>query len=91
MGRAAFMRVPVSEANDLNFLLCRCNEAGDASLLGNNEILLLKQIDLNSVTKNRTLIYLSPVNLITQRTAVDADMVLGFIWNKEEQGVDADV
>jgi hypothetical protein len=38
MGRAAFMRVPVSEANDLNFLLCRCDEAGDASRLGNNEI-----------------------------------------------------
>ena len=23
MGRAAFMRVPVSEANDLNYLLCQ--------------------------------------------------------------------
>ena len=51
MGRAAFMRVPVSEANDLNFLLCRYDEAGDASRLGNNEIEPLKQIGLNSVTK----------------------------------------
>jgi hypothetical protein len=32
------MRVPVSEANDLNFLLCRRDEAGDASRLGNNDI-----------------------------------------------------
>jgi hypothetical protein len=27
----------VSEANDLNFLLCRCNETGYASRLGSNE------------------------------------------------------
>ena len=51
------MRVPVSEANDLNYLLCRCNEASYASRLGNNEIEPMKQIGLNSVTKNRTLQY----------------------------------
>ena len=85
------MRVPVSEANDLNFLLCRCDETGDASLLGNNEIQPPKRIGLNSVTKNRTLIYPSQANLITQRAAADEGMVRGFIWNKEEQGADADV
>ena len=85
------MRVPVSEANDLNFLLCRCDEAGDASRLGNNEISLMNQIGLNSVTKNRTLRYPNQPNLIKQRTAADAGMVHGFIWNKEEQGADADV
>jgi hypothetical protein len=72
-------------------LLCRCDEASDASLLGNNEILLMKQIGLNSVTKNRTLIYPNQPNLITQRTAADAGMVHGFTWNKEEQGAGADV
>jgi len=36
-------------------LLCRCDEAGDASRLGNNEISLMNQIGLNSVAKNRTL------------------------------------
>jgi hypothetical protein len=72
-------------------LLCRCDEAGDASRLGDNEIKPPKRIGLNSVTKNRTLIYPNPPNLITQRTAADTGMVLGFIWNKEEQGTDADV
>ena len=72
-------------------LLCRCDEAGDASRLGNNEIKPMKQIGLNSATKNRTLIYLSQPNRMTQRTAADVGMVLGFIWNKEEQGADADV
>ena len=72
-------------------LLCRCDEAGNASRLGYNEIKSLKHIELNSVTKNRTLIYPSQANLITQRTAANAGMVLGFIWNKEEQGTDADV
>jgi len=72
-------------------LLCRCDEAGDASRLGNNEISLMKQIGLNSVTKNRTLIRSNQPNLIKQRTAADVGMVLGFIWNKEEQGADADV
>jgi hypothetical protein len=91
MGRAAFMRVPVSEANDLNFLLCRCDETSNASRLGNNETKPPKQIGLNSVTKNRTLKYPNPPNLIEQRTAADAGMVLGFIWNKEERGADADV
>jgi len=51
----------------------------------------MKQIGLNSVTKNRTLIYPNQPNLIKQRTAADAGMVHGFIWNKEEQGADADV
>ena len=72
-------------------LLCRCDEASDASRLGNNEIKPPKQISLNSVTKNRTLICLGQANLIKQRTAADAGMVHGFIWNKEEQGADADV
>jgi hypothetical protein len=54
-GARGFLRVPVSEANDLNYLLCRCDEAGDASRLGNNEIKLMKQIGLNNVMKNRTL------------------------------------
>jgi len=44
MGRAAFMRVPVSEANDLNFLLCRCGETGYVSRLGNNEIKPMKRL-----------------------------------------------
>ena len=72
-------------------LLCRCDEAGNASLLGNNEIKPLKQIGLNSVTKNRTLQYPNPTNLIKQRTAANVCMVRGFTWNKEEQGADADV
>jgi hypothetical protein len=59
--------------------------------LGNDEIKPMKRIGLNSVTKNRTLQYPSQPNLIKQRIAADAGMVLGFIWNKEEQGVDADV
>jgi hypothetical protein len=67
----------------------RRDETGDASRLGNNEIKLLKQIGRNSVTKNRTLIYPSQANLITQRTAADEGMVRGFIWNKEEQGAGA--
>jgi hypothetical protein len=90
-GARGFMRVPVSEANDLNYLLCHCDETGDASRLGNNDLWPLNQIGLNSVTKNRTLIYPSQANLIKQRTAANAGMVLGFIWNKEEQGADADV
>ena len=85
------MRVPVSEANDLNFLLCRCNETSYASRLSNNETKPPKQIGLNSVTKNRTLQYSNQPNLIKQRTAADVGMVHGFIWNKEEQGADADV
>ena len=72
-------------------LLCRCDEASDASRLGNNEILSMKQIGLNSVTKNRTLIYPNLTNLIKQRTAANVGMVHGFIWNKEEQGAVADV
>jgi hypothetical protein len=65
-------------------LLCRCDETSDASRLGNNEIEPLKQIGLNNVTKNRTPQYPNLTNLIKQRTAADAGMVLGFIWNKEE-------
>jgi hypothetical protein len=91
MGRAAFMRVPVSEANDLNFLLCRCDEASDASRWGNNEIQLPKLIGLNNAMKNRTLQYPNQTNLIEQRTAADAGMVHGFTWNKEEQGAGADM
>jgi len=72
-------------------LLCRCDEAGNASRLGNNEIKPPKRIWLNSVTKNRTLICANQPNLIKQRTAADACMVHGFIWNKEEQGADADI
>ena len=72
-------------------LLCRRDEANDASRLGNNEISLMKQIGLNSVTKNRTLQYPNLTNSIKQRTAADMCMVRGFIWNKEEQGADADV
>jgi len=54
-GARGFMRVPVSEASDLNFLLCSSVNLSDASRLGNNEIKPPKQIGLNSVTKNRTL------------------------------------
>jgi hypothetical protein len=72
-------------------LLCRCDEAGDASRLGNNEIKPLKQIGLNSVTKNRTLQYPNQPNLITQRTAADVGMAIGFTWNKDEQGADVDI
>jgi hypothetical protein len=81
----------VSEANDLNFLLCSSVNISDASRLGNNETKPMKQIGLNNVTKNRTLIYPSQPNLMTQRTAANVGMVLRFIWNKEEQGTDADV
>jgi hypothetical protein len=69
MGRACFLRVPESEANDLNFLLCRCNETGYASRLGNNETKPTKQIELNSATKNRTLNNPSQPNLMEQRRA----------------------
>jgi hypothetical protein len=72
-------------------LLCRCDGAGDASRLGNNERKPPKQIGLNNVTKNRALIYQNQTNLIKQRTAADVGMVHGFIWNKEEQGAGADV
>ena len=72
-------------------MLCRCDEASDASRLGNNEIKPLKQIELNSVTKNRTLKSPNLTNLIKQRTAADVGMILGFTWNKEEQGAGADV
>jgi hypothetical protein len=72
-------------------LLCRCDGTGYASRLGNNEIEPMKQIGLNSVTKNRALQYPNQPNLIKQRTAADVGMVLGFIWNKEEQGADANI
>jgi hypothetical protein len=72
-------------------LLCRCDEASNASRLGNNEIKPMKQIELNSATKNRALIYPNQSNLIKQRTAADVGMVHGFTWNKEEQGAGADV
>jgi len=41
--------------------------------------------------KNRTLQFQNLTNPIKQRTAADMGMVLGFTWNKEEQGADADV
>jgi hypothetical protein len=69
MGRAAFMRVPVSEANDLNFLLCRCIETGYASRLSNNEIQPTKQIELNNVMKNRAPNNPIALNLLEQRRA----------------------
>jgi hypothetical protein len=72
-------------------LLCRCDKRGNASRLGNNETKPMKQIGLNSVTKNRTLQYPNLTNLIKQRTAADVGMVHGFTWNKEEQGAGADV
>ena len=72
-------------------LLCRCDKAGNASRLGYNEIKPMKQIGMNGVTENRTLIYPNQPNPIKQRTAADTGMVLGFIWNKEEQGADADI
>ena len=70
--------------------MCR-DETSDASRLGNNEIEPMKQIELNSVTKNRTLIRANPPNLIRQRTAANVGMILGFIWNREDQGAGADV
>jgi hypothetical protein len=69
MGRACFLRVPESEANDLNFLLCRCHETGYASRLGNNEIQPMKQIELNSAMKNRTPNNPIKRNLLEQRRA----------------------
>jgi hypothetical protein len=67
MGRACFLRVPESEANDLNFLLCRCDETSYASRLGNNEIQLPKLIGLNSAMKNRSPINPVKPNLMEQR------------------------
>jgi hypothetical protein len=67
MGRACFLRVPESEANDLNFLLCRCDETSYASRLGNNEIKSMKRIGLNNVMKNRAPNYQSQPNLMEQR------------------------
>jgi hypothetical protein len=69
MGRACFLRVPESEANDLNFLLCRCHETSYASRLGNNEIQPTKQIELNSVMKNRAPNDPIKLNLMEQRRA----------------------
>jgi hypothetical protein len=69
MGRACFLRVPVSEANDLNFLLCRCIETGYASRLGNNETKPTKQISLNSAMKNRAPNNPIKPNLLEQRRA----------------------
>ncbi len=83
-GARGFMRVPVSEANDLNFLLCRSVNISNAIRLGDREIKPMTHIGLNSVTKNRALIYPYQPNLIKQRTAADVGMVNGFTWNKEE-------
>jgi hypothetical protein len=68
-GARGFMRVPVSEANDLNYLLCRCDEAGYASRLGNNEIQPPKRIGLNSAMKNRAPNNPVKPNLLEQRRA----------------------
>jgi len=72
-------------------LLCRCDEADDASRLGNNEIQSMKQIGQDSVTGNRMPNNPIKPNLIKQRAAANMRMVLGFTWNKEEQGTGADV
>jgi hypothetical protein len=69
MGRACFLRVPESEANDLNFLLCRDNETSYASRLNNNEIQLPKLIGLNSAMKNRAPNNPIKPNLLEQRRA----------------------
>jgi hypothetical protein len=61
------MRVPVSEANDLNFLLCRCYETSYASRLGNNEIPPMKHIESNSAMKNRAPNNPIKSNLLEQR------------------------
>jgi hypothetical protein len=61
--------VPESEANDLNFLLCRCTETSYASRLDNNEIQLLKLIGLNSAMKNRAPNNPIKPNLLEQRRA----------------------
>jgi hypothetical protein len=68
-GARGFLRVPESEANDLNFLLCRCHETGYASRLGNNETKPIQQISLNSVMKNRTPNNAIKPNLLEQRRA----------------------
>ena len=65
-------------------MLCRCDEAGDTSLLGNNETKPPKQIGLNSVTKNRTLIYPSQPNPIKQRTAADAAWLVDLLGTKKK-------
>jgi hypothetical protein len=69
MGRACFLRVPESEANDLNFLLCRCNETSYANRLSNNEIKPMQRINLNSAMKNRAPNYPIKLNLMEQRRA----------------------
>jgi hypothetical protein len=69
MGRACFLRVPESEANDLNFLLCRCNETSYASRLSNNEIKPMQRINLNSTMKNRAPNNPIKPNLLEQRRA----------------------
>jgi hypothetical protein len=61
------LRVPESEANDLNFLLCRDNETSYASRLSNNEIKPMKLIGLNSAMKNRAPNNPIKSNLLEQR------------------------
>ena len=72
-------------------LLCRCDEAGDASRLGNNEIESMKQIGLNSAMKNRAPQYPNLTSPIKQRTAADVGMVHKRHWNKEEQDTGVDI
>ena len=90
MGARLYAR-PSERSERLKLFVVSCNEAGYDSRLGNNEIKPMKQIGLNSVTKNRTLKYPNLSNLIKKRTAADVGMVHGPNWNKEEQGADADV
>lgn len=68
-------------------LLCRCDETSDASRLGNNEIKSLKHIELNSVTKNRTLQYPNQPNLIKQRTVDDVGMVHDLLGTKKSRAL----
>jgi hypothetical protein len=68
-------------------LLCRCDEAGNASRLGNNEIKPQIRIGLNSVTKNRTLQLPNPPNPIKQRTAADVGMVLDLFGTKKSSAL----
>ena len=68
-------------------LLCRSDEASNASRLGNNELKPMKQLSLNSVTKNITPEYLNQPNLIKQRTAADVGMVLDLLGTKKSRAL----
>ena len=68
-------------------MLCRNDETSYASRLGNNDIKPPKQIGLNSVTKNRTLIYPSQPNPIKQRTAADAAWLVDLLGTKKSRAL----